>query len=84
MVLTPIANGYVAVTPAPACKGIENIFSNFNDLTGTLAAVFQGRLGDAGGNVARFLVNSTMYLPMKIGQSDHYQMTMFRTKLFWL
>jgi phospholipid-binding lipoprotein MlaA len=60
--LEPVAKAYNRVTPHVVRMGVENFFSNLNDLTSALNASLQWRLVDAGRNGGRFLVNSTIGL----------------------
>ncbi|MBT6329780.1 MAG: VacJ family lipoprotein [Kordiimonadaceae bacterium] len=59
-ILRPVAQGYRAVTPAPARKGISNIFKNLLEINSLLNNILQGDLGGAGQNFSRFIINSTV------------------------
>lgn len=59
-VLKPVARNYERVVPRPARSGVSNFFANLMDVTRSLNALLQWRLGDAGTNVSRVAVNSTL------------------------
>lgn len=59
-ILTPVAKGYRAVTPAPVRAGLNNIFTNVGDITTAVNNLLQGNGGKAASDVGRFLVNSTL------------------------
>ncbi|MCF2859420.1 VacJ family lipoprotein [Pseudoalteromonas sp. SMS1] len=59
-ILRPAAKGYVAITPAPVRSSIVNFTTNIAAPTDAINAALQGKPGDAGVNVARFLINSTV------------------------
>lgn len=61
-VLQPVARGYRAVTPEPVRRGFGNVFGNLRDISGSLNALLQGRLGDAASNTGRVLLNTTVGL----------------------
>lgn len=58
--LKPVAKGYRAVTPKPVRKGISNFFSNLHDPGIMLNNLLQGKPRQAGSDLGRFLVNSTL------------------------
>ncbi|NMM40221.1 MlaA family lipoprotein [Pseudoalteromonas arctica] len=59
-VLRPVAVGYVAVTPTPVRRSIVNFTGNISAPTDVINATLQGKAGNAGVSLARFLVNSTV------------------------
>jgi phospholipid-binding lipoprotein MlaA len=59
-VLKPVAKGYRAVLPAPVRRGVTNFFSNLREPITVLNDVLQGKVQQAGGDTARFLINSTV------------------------
>ncbi|KAF7774068.1 phospholipid-binding lipoprotein MlaA [Pseudoalteromonas citrea] len=59
-ILRPAAVGYLAVTPAPVRAGIVNFTTNIAAPIDAVNAGLQGKPGDMGVNVARFLINSTV------------------------
>jgi len=60
--IKPLAIGYNWITPEPVDQSISNIFSNLEDLGIGLNNLLQGKVKDAGSDVARFGVNSTLGL----------------------
>lgn len=59
-VLKPVAKGYRTITPDPAEKGINNFFSNLDDILVIANDVLQLKPLQALSNTGRFLVNSTL------------------------
>lgn len=59
-VVRPIAKAYDVALPLPVRVGIGNFFGNTGDLWIGINDVMQGKLADAGIDVARLLVNSTL------------------------
>ncbi|WP_125564103.1 MlaA family lipoprotein [Pseudoalteromonas rubra] len=59
-ILRPAAKGYIAITPAPVRSSLVNFTTNLSAPTDAVNAALQAKPGDAGVNVARFLVNSTV------------------------
>lgn len=60
--IRPLAVGYGKVTPQPARRGIRNFFTNIRSPVDQINLLLQGRPGDAGTELARFLINSTLGL----------------------
>lgn len=60
--LKPVAKGYKAVTPEVVRTGITNFFINLRSPIVILNDVLQGKVKQAGGDTARFVVNSTVGL----------------------
>ncbi len=58
--IKPVAKAYDAVIPLPAKAGIGNFFGNTADLWIGANSAMQGKFGDAGVDIARLLVNSTV------------------------
>jgi len=56
----PLAKGYDWIMPAPARRGIGNVFANMYDLNSTINGVLQGRFTEAAQSGGRFVVNSTV------------------------
>lgn len=56
----PVAQIYDAVAPLPVKVGAENFFGNVNDLWIGVNDVLQGKFADAGIDLSRLLVNSTV------------------------
>ena len=59
-VLHPVARGYAAIAPTPARESVERFFNNVNFIPRFANNLFQLRLSEAGGEVARFGINSTL------------------------
>ncbi|WP_404338997.1 VacJ family lipoprotein [Pseudoalteromonas mariniglutinosa] len=59
-ILRPVAVGYVAVTPVPIRQSIVNFTDNITAPTDMVNAGLQGKAGNAGISLARFLINSTV------------------------
>ncbi|MBM3115945.1 VacJ family lipoprotein [Jeongeupia naejangsanensis] len=58
-VVRPVAQTYADYTPGPIKDGTSNFFSNVDDLFGSVAALFQGKFGEAGTSAGRVIVNTT-------------------------
>ena len=58
--LKPLAKGYRAITPKPVSRGISNFFSNLRDPGIMLNNLLQGKPKQAGSDLGRFLVNTTL------------------------
>ena len=56
----PVAQIYDAVAPLPVKVGAENFFGNVNDLWIGVNDALQGKFADAGIDLSRLLVNSTV------------------------
>lgn len=60
--LVPLGRGYVLVTPDPVRQGISRVFNNIEEPVHAVNHTLQGDLSAAGGNVLRFLTNTTIGL----------------------
>jgi phospholipid-binding lipoprotein MlaA len=58
--LKPVAKGYRWVMPDPLMLGIGNFFSNLASPMRIINAGLQGKFGDAGNELTRFAVNTTI------------------------
>jgi len=58
--LRPTAVGYVAVTPMPVRQSISHFTTNISAPTDIINSGLQGKTGNVGINLARFLINSTV------------------------
>jgi phospholipid-binding lipoprotein MlaA len=58
----PVAKAYVKVTPRFVRTGISNALSNLNTVPTIINDTLQGKMGQAGRDSARFLLNSTLGL----------------------
>lgn len=56
----PLAEGYVAVTPAKVRESVGNFFGNIEEISVFVNTVLQARFADAGKTAARFAINSTL------------------------
>lgn len=59
-VLQPVASGYRAVTPDLAREGIRNFFTNLTTPIRFLNCLLQGKSDEAGVELGRFMVNTTI------------------------
>ena len=59
-IATPLARAYMKVVPRPVRLGVGNFFNNLGQPVSALNALLQGRPGQAGQAVARFLLNATL------------------------
>ena len=62
MVLKPVAKGYDAITPEPIDEGVTNFFSNLNDVGVMINDVLQFKMLQAGMDLSRFIINSSIGL----------------------
>ena len=58
--IKPVAQVYDFVTPLPVQAGVGEFFSNILDVRNALNNALQGKLGDAGVDLGRLLINSTI------------------------
>jgi phospholipid-binding lipoprotein MlaA len=56
----PVAQAYDMVTPLPVKAGVGNFFGNVGDLWIGVNSALQGKLGDAGVDLGRLLINSSV------------------------
>lgn len=61
-VLKPVAKGYDAVTPVPVQKGVNNFFSNLDDVVVILNDIMQLKPAQFISDLGRFVINSTLGL----------------------
>lgn len=59
-ILRPVAGGYAAVLPQPVREGVGRFFDNARVIPRFANNLFQLKLAEAGGEVARFGINSTL------------------------
>ena len=59
-VLKPVAKGYRFVTPDFFERGVSRIFSNLGEVLNIVNDVLQGKVGQAGNDTGRLLINSTV------------------------
>lgn len=60
VVIKPVAQAYDVVTPLPAQAGVGNFFGNILDVRNALNNTLQGKLAEAGSDLGRLLINSTI------------------------
>jgi phospholipid-binding lipoprotein MlaA len=58
--MKPVAKAYDIVAPLPVKAGVGNFFGNTGDLWIAANSALQGKFSDAGSDVARLLINSTV------------------------
>lgn len=58
--IKPVAKAYDVAVPLPAKAGVGNFFGNTGDLWIGANSALQGKFSDAGSDVARLLINSTV------------------------
>ena len=61
-IIKPVAEGYRKVVPAAVRKGLGNVFLNLTEPTTIVNDILQGKLDQAGHDLTRFIVNSTIGL----------------------
>lgn len=61
-VLKPVATAYQSALPQWLRKGVHNFFSNMDDLWSGVNSILQGKRQEAGDNIGRFMVNTTVGL----------------------
>lgn len=59
---TPVAKGYVAITPKPVRAGVTNVFENVGYLNVIANDLLQGKLATFASDCGRFIVNSSIGL----------------------
>ncbi len=59
-VLKPVAKGYDAVTPDPVQKGVNNFFSNLDDVIVIVYDLLQFKLTQFASDTGRLIINSTV------------------------
>ena len=58
--LKPVAKGYDRVMPQFLNDGVTNVFNNLGEPKNLINNVLQGKIEDAGVDLARFLMNTTI------------------------
>lgn len=61
-VLKPIAKGYKFVTPDVVELGVSNVFGNLGEVGNIVNDLLQAKIGQAGNDTGRLLINSTLGL----------------------
>ena len=60
VIVKPVAQAYDFVTPLPVRAGVGDFFGNIADVRNVLNNTLQGKLADAGTDLGRLLINSTV------------------------
>jgi phospholipid-binding lipoprotein MlaA len=77
ILIRPLAVGYRKVMPQFARNGVNNVFSNLEDIGDAINNVLQGKVKDGSSDVVRFVVNTTVGIgglfdpASRIGLVDH-------------
>jgi phospholipid-binding lipoprotein MlaA len=71
-VLHPVAEGYAAVVPTPAREAVGRFFENINFIPRFANHLFQLHLTHAGGELARFGINTTVGVAGLFDPADHW------------
>ena len=61
-IIKPIATLYDRLTPRPVRIGINNFFSNLDEIPNAVNSILQGKIGQAANDTGRFIVNSVFGL----------------------
>ena len=59
-ILKPVAKPWREIVPAPVRNGVGNFFSNLGEPMTIANGLLQGKAGQAGGDLLRFLLNTTI------------------------
>ena len=60
--IKPLATLYDCLTPRPVRIGINNFFSNLDEIPNAVNSLLQGKIGQAANDTSRFIVNSVFGL----------------------
>ena len=60
--IKPLATLYDRLTPRPVRIGINNFFSNLDEIPNAVNSILQGKIGQAANDTGRFIVNSVFGL----------------------
>jgi phospholipid-binding lipoprotein MlaA len=60
--IKPLATLYDRLTPRPVRIGINNFFSNLDEIPNAVNSILQGKIGQAANDTGRFIVNSVLGL----------------------
>jgi phospholipid-binding lipoprotein MlaA len=71
-VLHPVASGYAAIAPVPVRESVGNFFDNVNFIPRFANNLFQLRMPQAGGELARFGINTTLGVGGLFDPADHW------------
>jgi phospholipid-binding lipoprotein MlaA len=70
--LHPVAEGYAAIAPTPVRQSVGNFFDNVNFIPRFANNLFQLRFPQAGGEIARFGINTTLGVAGLFDPADHW------------
>lgn len=70
--LKPVARGYRAITPDPVERAVARIFGNLGEVVNIVNDVLQGKVGQAGNDSGRFIINSTVGLVGIFDVAEHW------------
>lgn len=79
MLIGPISRGYQFIMPGFAERGVRNFFANLYDANGAFNAVLQGRLPEAGRDLGRFVINSTVGMLGTVDVASEMGIVPYRT-----
>jgi len=71
-VLHPVASGYAAIAPTPVRESVGRFFNNVNFIPRFVNNTLQLKLPQAGGELARFGINSTVGVAGFFDPADHW------------
>ncbi len=71
-VLHPVASGYAYIAPDPVREAVGRFLDNLDVIPRAMNNLFQCRLAQAGGEVARFGINSTLGFAGLFDPADHW------------
>jgi phospholipid-binding lipoprotein MlaA len=71
-VVHPVAEGYAKVAPVPVRESVGRFFDNINFIPRFANNLFQLRFPQAGGEVARFGINTTLGVAGLFDPADHW------------
>jgi phospholipid-binding lipoprotein MlaA len=71
-ILHPVARGYATIAPTPVRESVGHFFSNVNFIPRFANNLFQLRFAEAGGELARFGINSTLGVGGLFDVADHW------------
>jgi phospholipid-binding lipoprotein MlaA len=71
-ILHPVASGYAAIAPTPVREAVGRFFNNVNFIPRFANNLFQLRVADAGTELARFGINTTVGVAGFFDPADHW------------
>jgi len=67
----PLAQGYNAITPQPVRTGVNNFFSNLNEIDNAINNLLQGKPNEFATSIGRLAINSTIGIGGIIDVASH-------------